>query len=87
VHHIIAQSSQPHNEPKIWLKRYGAEINDSRNLVKIKKILHKHLHTTLYYTSVRAALYPFREGKPVEFFGVLGIIKLGLTIFSESLPS
>ena len=87
VHHIIAQSAAAHIEPRRWLNGYGYSVNSEPNLARIKKILHKHLHTSAYYASVYAALYPFRQNKSAQFFGVLGSIKAGLLAFSNALPS
>ena len=87
VHHIIARTAAQHSAPRQWLKGYHGDVNCEYNLVRLKKIMHKHLHTKIYYNYVKLALYPFSENKSIQFFGVLGTLKAGLLAFSNSLPS
>lgn len=87
IHHIIAQGSIHHALPRIWLKyNYQGNINAEYNLVEIKKLLHKHLHTTLYYKNVRLALEPFCTGNKEGFFAVLASIKIGIISINGAIP-
>ena len=87
IHHIIAQGSIHHALPRIWLKyNYQGNINVKYNLVEIKKLLHKHLHTTLYYKNVRLALEPFCTGNKEGFFAVLASIKIGIISINGAIP-
>ena len=87
IHHIIAQGSIHHALPRIWLKyNYQGNINAEYNLVEIKKLLHKHLHTTLYYKNVRLALEPFCIGNKEGFFAVLASIKIGIISINGAIP-
>lgn len=87
-HHIIARSARRHA-----LLKYNYEnilnrnVNWLENLAEIKKTMHKHLHTTLYYTTTNALLLPDSTSlnKLSKFLKTLKTIKLILEAASAKM--
>ncbi len=77
VHHIIAQKDKRHEKPRNALKdTFKESIDCVENKVSVKYILHKHMHTNVYYTTTNELFASSIENKNKnEFFFILAIIK------------
>ena len=62
-HHIVAQKDSRASGSRNIINQYGISVNDSCNLVSIRKTLHKHLHTTAYHKSIYSILAGANKGK------------------------
>lgn len=49
LHHIIAKNAAGAAKAKTCLNNAGISVEDSRNKIRLKKGLHKRIHTWLYY--------------------------------------
>lgn len=58
VHHIVAQKALRAALARITLHKVGMNVEYRENKIELKKILHKRLHNTFYYSFVNCMICP-----------------------------
>jgi RHS repeat-associated protein len=80
-HHIVAQNDHRHEQTRRILESLGISKHSIVNIVEVKKRLHVHLHTEIYYAYVSkkimdayASAYGY-EAKKASVLSALGLLK------------
>lgn len=61
-HHIVAKAHPLARTSRLIYSGAGLNINDARNIANIKRVLHMHLHTSMYFYVVDTIMLTYGGG-------------------------